>query len=115
VLKLGYRYDLTTVSLVHQLPDAIVAARAKARQEVEDKARREVEDWLRAPMVVLGAAAAQTTLPIPIPETADKPTFDRAKGDLKFESTSGVRELAAFYRVSLKHARLQGSADRHRQ
>ena len=102
VLKLGTQYDLTTVSLVQQLPDATVAARAKAQQEAEDKLRRQAEEWMRGPPVVLQAMTAPTDSPIPIPETAEKPNFDRAKGDLKFESTSGVRELAAFYRAALK-------------
>jgi hypothetical protein len=102
VLKLGYQHDLTTVSLVQQLPDAVAAARAKAQQEAEDKVRRQAEEWLRGPPVVLAAMTAPTNSPIPVPETAEKPSFDNAAGDLKFKSRSSVREIAAFYRSALK-------------
>ena len=102
VLTVGTAYDLTTVSLVQQLPDRIVQARAKARQEEEERLRKRAEEWLREPVTILGAGVGPSNTPIPVPDTAAKVDFDRARGDLKFESTSGVRELAAFYRVALK-------------
>jgi hypothetical protein len=102
MLTLGYQYDLTTVSLVQQLPDAVVAARAKARQEAEDKLQRQAEEWLRGPPVVLAATTAPTNSPIPVPETAENPNFDSGRGDLKFKSRSSVREIAAFYRSALE-------------
>jgi hypothetical protein len=102
VLKLGYRYDLTVVSLVQQLPDAVVAARAKARKDAEDALRKRAEEWLRGPVQPLQAMATPTNAPLPVPDTADHPSFDSAKGDLKFDSASSVREIAAFYRSALK-------------
>jgi hypothetical protein len=102
VLKLGYQFDLTTVSLVQALPDTVVQARAKARKDAEDKLRKQAEDWMHAPAAALSAMTTPTNSPIAVPETAENPDFDRGRGDLKFNTTSGVKEIAAFYRAAMK-------------
>ena len=87
---------------MQQLPDAVVAARAKARQEAEDKLQRQAEEWLRGLLVVLAATTAPTNSPIPVPETAENRNLDSGRGDLKFKSRSSVREIAALDRSALK-------------
>ena len=100
VLKLGSQYDLTIVSLVQQLPEAVVAERAKARREAEENLQRKAEEFLRGP--TLKASAAPSNAPIPVPETADNPTYDSRNGELKFDSASGVQAIAGFYRSAMK-------------
>jgi hypothetical protein len=102
VLKLGFKYDLTTVSLVQQLPDRIAQERAKARKDAEDQLKKRVEEVLRGPARVLEAMTAPTNSPIPVPDTAEKVNFDAARGDVKFTSPSRVTEIAAFYRAAIK-------------
>jgi hypothetical protein len=98
-LRLGFVYDLTTVTLTQQLPDKVAQARARAKQEAEDALRRRVEDLQNPPKVV--AALPSADAPIPVPEDAEKLNFDAARGDVKFTSPSRVREIAAFYRKAL--------------
>lgn len=102
VLKLGYRYDLTTISLVQQLPDRIAQERAKARKDAEDQLKKRVEDIVRGPPAVLDAMMAPTNSPIPVPDTAEKVNFDATRGDVKFTSSSRVTEVATFYRGAMK-------------
>jgi hypothetical protein len=99
-LTLGLEYDLTTVNLVQQLPDKIAQARAKAKREAEEAARKRAEEWLNPPKA-LEALATPTNAPLPVPDTAEKVDFDAARGDMKFTSTSPVKEITAFYRKAL--------------
>src|SRR5262249_5571812 len=74
VLKLGFEYDLTTVSLVQQLPDREAQARAKAKQEAEEAARKRAEELLNPPKVLEAMKGADA--PIPLPDGAEKVDFN---------------------------------------
>lgn len=117
-LRLGRKYDLTIVQLVTQLSDAVVAARAKAKKEVDDKfirdaqaegrafaaaseAKRIAEAAARGPEQPLRPLVANTA-PVPLPDTAETIDFDGTAGHLKFDSASSVQAVAAFYRGVLK-------------
>lgn len=116
-LRLGHKYDLTTVSLVAQVKEAALAARAKAKKEADEKflgdamvtankmiaadeARRAAEaaNPPDAPLKAL----ADNTMPVPVPETAENVQFNGEDGKLEFDSSSSVKALAAFYRGLLK-------------
>ncbi len=47
-------------------------------------------------------AAANNTLPIPMPDGAEDVDYNAADGKLEYNSSSSVKALAAFYRSSLK-------------
>jgi hypothetical protein len=102
VLKLSHRYDLTVAELTQQLTPAIIAARAKAKREAEEKAARDFEARMQASVPASQAAQAAANSPLPIPEGATAVVFDAVSGELKFDSTQGVPEVAGFYRSNLK-------------
>jgi hypothetical protein len=117
VLKLGHKYDLTTVSFVTQVLPSVLAARAKAKQEASDKFFKDAEDTARAliaedakrvsTMPAAGAAATLNLLgdnptPIPLPDTAADIDFDGDEGKLEFNSASSVQAIAGFFRTQLK-------------
>jgi hypothetical protein len=116
-LTLGRKYDLTVVSLVTQVKEAALAARARAKKEADakfmsdaaamakqmiaaDEARRVAQagGLSDAPL----RALADSATPVPLPENAENVKFDGADGRLEFNSASSVRAIAAFYRGSLK-------------
>jgi hypothetical protein len=99
-LKLGFEYDLTTVTLTQQLPDKLAQARARAKQEAEEAARKRAEEWLNPPKA-LEAMVTPSDSPLPVPDSAEKVNFDASRGDVKFTSASRVKEIAAFYRKAL--------------
>ena len=117
-LKLGHKYDLTTVSLVTQVPEAVAAAaaaaKAKAQKEATDKFLKEAQEQARAVVAASEAKRAAAgpegplhplagaTTPVPLPETAENVEFDGADGKLEFNSSSSVKALAAFYRAVMK-------------
>jgi hypothetical protein len=115
VLKLGYEYDLTTVSLVQQLPDRIAQERIKAQRDAEEKLRKRAEEYLRGPARVLAALKEPTGVPIPVPDVAEKLKFDSTRGDATFQADSTVKEITTFYRAALEAVRLQGNSDRRRR
>ena len=116
-LTLVHKYDLTFVTLITQLKESAMAARAKAKREADEKFVRDAEasakqiiaadEARRAAQAAtlsdapLHAAADQTT-PVPVPENAENVKFDGAEGKLEFDSAASVKALAAFYRGSLK-------------
>jgi hypothetical protein len=118
VLKLGHKYDLTTISLVLQVPASVAAANAKAQKDASDKfvkdaeaearaltaqleARRAADARPKAPEGVL-RPLAQSNAPVPLPDTAENFDFQAADGKLEFDSSSSVKALAAFYRAAMK-------------
>ncbi|MEN3381918.1 MAG: hypothetical protein V7608_1962 [Hyphomicrobiales bacterium] len=101
-LKLGFAYDLTTVSLVQQLPDRIAQERIKAQRDAEEKWRKRAEEYLRAPPRVLEAMKEPTGVPIPVPDVARKVKFDNARGDVTFQADAAVKEITTFYRGALE-------------
>ncbi|KRR03641.1 hypothetical protein CQ12_12470 [Bradyrhizobium jicamae] len=116
-LTLGRKYDLTVVTLVTQMTEAALAARARAKKEADarfmndaaalakqviaaDAARRvaQATNLSDAPL----RALADNATPVPLPENAEDVKFDGADGRLEFNSASSVKAVAAFYRSSLQ-------------
>jgi hypothetical protein len=116
-LRLSHKYDLTTVSLVAQVKEAALAARAKAKKEADDKF---VEDAMATAKQMIAAdeirraaqaanlsdaplhALADSKTPVPLPESAENVEFNGDEGKLEFDSSSTVKALATFYRESMK-------------
>lgn len=119
VLHLGRKYDFTMVRLTTQVKESVLAARAKAKQEADDKFMKDAEAMAKQVIAAdeirrkaqaatlsdapLQAAAGGTT-PVPLPETAEQVTFDGDNGRLEFKAGSSVTALATFYRGALKPA-----------
>jgi hypothetical protein len=116
-LRLNRKYDLTIVSLVAQVKESALAARAKVKKEADGRffadAEAAAKQIIAADEVRRVAQAASLsdaslhalagkTMPVPLPETAENVKFDGADGKLEFNSSSSVKALAAFYRGSLK-------------
>jgi hypothetical protein len=116
-LGLSHKYDLTIVNFVTQVKEAALAARAKAKQDADDKFMRDADAtakaFIAADEVRRSAQAANLsdaplhaltdkTAPVPLPETAENVAFNGPDGSLEFDSSSSVRALAAFYRGALK-------------
>jgi hypothetical protein len=116
-LRLSHKYDLTTVSLVAQVKEAALAARAKAKKEADEKflgdAMATAKQMIAADEVRRAAQAANlsdaplqaradTKTPVPLPEGAQNVEFNGEDGKLEFDSSSSVKALAAFYRESMK-------------
>jgi hypothetical protein len=116
-LRLNHKYDLTFVNLVTQVKEAVLAARAKAKKEADEKffsdaqaaakqivaadAARRVAQAANLSDAPLRALADKTT-PVPVPEGAEDVKFNGPDGKLEFKSSSSVKALADFYRGSLK-------------
>lgn len=116
-LRLSHKYDLTTVSLVAQVKESALAARAKAKKEADDKflgdAMATAKQMMAADEVRRAAQAANLSdaplhavadgkTPVPLPEGAEKVEFNGDEGKLEFDSASSVKALATFYRESMK-------------
>jgi hypothetical protein len=116
-LTLGRKYDLTVVSLVTQVKEAALAARARAKREADAKFMSDAAamakqviaaDEVRRVAQAAGLsdeplrALADSSTPVPLPENAENVKFDGADGRLEFNSSSSVKAVAAFYRGSLK-------------
>jgi hypothetical protein len=116
-LRLGRKYDLTTISLVAQVKESALAARAKVKKEADDKflgdAMATAKQMVAADEVRRAAqaanlsdapvrAAADGKAPVPLPENAENVEFNGEEGKLEFDSSSSVKALATFYRESMK-------------
>jgi hypothetical protein len=116
-LKLSHKYDLTVVSLVTQVTQAALAARAKAKKDSDDKFMSDADAMAKSMMAADEVrraaqatnlsdaplrARADPTTPVPVPENAENIQFNGADGKLEFDSASTVKALAAFYRAVLK-------------
>ncbi len=116
-LKLGHKYDLTTVSLVAQVKEAALAARAKAKKDADDKfmadAMASAKQMMAADEVRRAAQAANLSdapihaladskTPVPLPEGVENVEFNGERGRLEFDTSSSVKTIAEFYRGSLK-------------
>jgi hypothetical protein len=116
-LTLGRKYDLTVVSLVTQVKEAALAARARAKKEADEKFMKDAAAMAKQVIaadevrrVAQAAnlsdaplrALADSSTPVPLPENAENLKFDGADGRLEFNSASSVKAVAAFYRESLK-------------
>ncbi len=116
-LKLSRKYDLTLVTLVTQVKESALAARAKAKKDADDNFFKDAEatakQMIAADEVRRKAQAANLSdaplqalanspTPVPVPENAENLKFDGADGKLEFDSSSSVKAIAAFYRGLLK-------------
>jgi hypothetical protein len=116
-LKLSRKYDLTVVSLVTEMTEAALAARARAKKAADDKFMSDAAAMARQVIaadevrrVAQAAnlsdaplrALADSATPVPVPENAENVKFDGADGRLGFDSASSVKAIAAFYRGALK-------------
>jgi hypothetical protein len=116
-LTLGRKYDLTVVSLVTQVKEAALAARARAKKEADEKFMKDAAAMAKQVIAAAEArrvaqaaglsdeplrALADSSTPVPLPENAEDVKFDGADGRLEFNSSSSVKAVAAFYRGSLK-------------
>jgi hypothetical protein len=119
VLHLGRRYDFTMVSLTAQVKEAVLAARAKAKKDADDKFMQDAESMAKqviaadevrrkAQAATLSdaplQALANSNTPVPLPENAEEVKFDGSEGRLEFSSGSSVQAPASFYRGALKPA-----------
>jgi hypothetical protein len=119
VLKLGHKYDLTTVSLVQQLPKPAAkvapAAKGEAADSIMNQTDRLIRDAIaeaqvKSPKVAQAAGEPVETLharagndaPVPIPDSAEDVEFDGADGQLEFNSASSLKAMADFYRSAMK-------------
>jgi len=122
VLKLGHKYDLTTVSLVQQLPKPAAKAETSANQASSvDALLNQAQQMMReatadATAMQKSAPAAQPSsgptaalrvlaenkAPVPVPDTAEDVEFDGADGKLEFSSPSSLSAVADFYRSTMK-------------
>jgi hypothetical protein len=102
---------------VAQVKEAALAARAKAKQEADDKfigdAMATAKQMIAADEVRRAAQAANLSdvppraladakTPVPLPENAENVEFNAEEGKLEFDSSSSVKALATFYRESMK-------------
>jgi len=116
-LRLSRKYDLTTISLVAQVKEAALAARAMAKKEADEKfvtdAMATAKQMMAADDVRRAAQAANLSdatlhavadnkAPVPLPEGAENVDFNGDDGKLEFDSPSSVKALATFYRESMK-------------
>ncbi|QIO30873.1 hypothetical protein [Bradyrhizobium sp. 1(2017)] len=117
VLRLGRKYDFTMISLIAQVKESALAARAKAKKEAD---ARFLSDALGAAQQLIAAddirrktraaslsdapltALADSKTPVPLPENAEGVTFEGGDGRLEFSSASSVKALSSFYRTALK-------------
>ncbi|MDN3275737.1 hypothetical protein QWJ07_15850 [Frankia sp. RB7] len=119
VLHLGRKYDFTMVHLTAQVKESVLAARAKAKKDADDKFMQDAEAMAKQVIAADEArrkvqaaalsdaplnALADSKTPVPLPENAQEVTFNGDDGRLEFNATSSVKALAAFYRASLKQA-----------
>ncbi len=121
VLKLGHKYDLTTVSLVQQLPKPAAKPEPAAQDNSVDALLKQAQQMVRdatadaaagakapaAPQPPSGPEPALRTLadnkaPVPVPDTAEDVEFDGAAGKLEFNSASSPKAIADFYRSAMK-------------
>jgi hypothetical protein len=119
VAKLGHKYDLTTVNLVLTVSPAVLAARAKAKKDADDKFMSDAQDMVNAALASDAKRAAATaqasngpvetlraladgTAPVPVPETAEDVDYDAGSGRLEFNSSSSFKAVVAFYRSVMK-------------
>jgi hypothetical protein len=121
VLKLAHKFDLTTVSLVQQLPRPVAKAEPAAKVDSIDAMLRQAQQMMREATADAAAGAtsqkmaqaprdsgaplralAASNAPVPVPETAEDVAFDGSDGKLEFRSSSTIKAVADFYRSAMK-------------
>ncbi|MBY0559289.1 hypothetical protein [Hyphomicrobium sp.] len=95
--KVGDAMDDLAASIIKQAQQSVADAMSGAKPTAPDTADR-VSDAPAETLTVLDG----NTAPIPVPSTAADVDFDGASGKLEFNSSSSVKQLAAFYRSQMK-------------
>jgi len=118
VLKLGHKYDLTTVSLVLQVRGPVVRTEPVAKVDSIDAIMNQAQQMVREATADTDAAMksqkmaqpsddvvqtlrplAGNDTPVPVPETAED--IDNVGSRLAFSSPSSVKAIAEFYRSTM--------------
>ena len=120
VLKLGHKYDLTTVSLVLHIPKTVAKAEPAAPLDSAETLLKQAQQMMREATADLKAGGqtpaaqpskdpepvlrvlAENKAPVPVPETAEDIEFDGADGKLEFSSASSLKGVADFYRSAMR-------------
>lgn len=119
ILKLGHKYDLTTVSLVQQIRKPAAKVEPAAKDDSVDAMLRQAQQMIREATAEAQAGAksqkmaqassdvaetlrplAENAAPVPVPEGAEDIEFD--SGRLEFSSAASVKAVADFYRSTMK-------------
>ena len=95
--KVGDAIDDLAASIIEQAQQSVADAMPGAKPAAPDKADKVSDEPAEALTVLDG-----NTAPIPVPSTAADVDFDGASGKLEFNSSSSVKQLAAFYRSQMK-------------
>ncbi len=121
VLKLGHKYDLTTVSLVQTVAKAAAKAEPPIQGDSLDAMMKQAQQLMREATADVAAATksqkmpqasndavkplrplAGNDAPVPVPETAEDIEFEGADGKLEFSSSSNIKSVAEFYRSTMR-------------
>ena len=89
--KIGDAIDDLAASIIKQAQQSVTDSMSGAKPAAADKASDEPAEAL----AVLDGNSA----PIPVPSTAADIDFDGGSGKLEFNSSSSVKQVAAFYRT----------------
>ncbi len=92
--KIGDAIDDLAASIIKQAQQSVTDSMSGAKPAAADKASDEPAEAL----AVLDGNSA----PIPVPSTAADIDFDGGSGKLEFNSSSSVKQVAAFYRTQMK-------------
>lgn len=95
--KIGDAMDDLAASIIKQAQQSVVDSMQGAKPAAPDKSDKAADEPTEALTVLDG-----NTAPIPVPSTAADVEFDGASGNLEFTSSSGIKQIAAFYRSQMK-------------
>jgi hypothetical protein len=92
--KIGDAIDDLAASIIKQAQQSVTDSTSGAKPATADKASDEPSEAL--------TTLDGNTAPIPVPSTAADVTFDGSSGQLDFNSSSSIKQVAAFYRSQMK-------------
>ncbi len=95
--KIGDAMDDLAASIIKQAQQSVADSMQGEKPATPDKADKAADEPTEALTVLDG-----NTAPIPVPSTAAEIEFDGASGNLQFNSSSSIKQLAAFYRSQMK-------------
>ena len=94
--KIGDAIDALAENILKQAQQATADALANMKtRPLKDKAENTASETMVSPL-------AGSEVPLPLPATAEDVDFDGAGGRLEFNSSSTVKDIAAFYRNEMK-------------
>ncbi|WP_156150739.1 hypothetical protein [Hyphomicrobium sp. 99] len=95
--KVGDAIDDLAASIIKQAQESVTDSMRGAKPAAADKADKGSDESTEELTVLDG-----NTAPIPVPSTAAEIAFDGSSGKLEFNSSSSVKQVAAFYRSQMK-------------